>query len=688
MEPKRELASLDIASITRELGSTKGAFFDKAYSYPEEELFRFRLRHHDQGRVELVAQIGDIKRLHRADPSTIPEAPKRPPNFAKMLRNRLEHGRLASIEQVGFDRIVDLGFDIPDGTVSVIIELFGDGNVVVIGTDGAIVDCIHEVRLRSRTIRPGGTYTPPEQEIDPFDLDLETFTAVMRASDTDVVRTLATSMNLGGRYAREVCTRAEVDKTLDIADVDDSTLETLHTVLVQICEQIEERSFDPQVYADEAGVIDVTPLPLLELREFETTSYETFSEALDAYFQALPERATSSEPAQSKDDERARLERIRDHQQEAIDDLADEAEALREQAELLYANYDAVDALITVVREARDEGHDWESIEERFRRGANEGIEEASLLERVQPADGAIVITLDDHSITVEVDESLEHNADRLYREAKETEEKREGAIEALSDTESSIEALETAPETTHAPEVEKATDWLDRSSIPIKKPEHWYERFRWFHTSDGFLVIGGRDAKQNEELINKYTESVDRVLHSQAHGGPITIIKASAPDERTVEVDFPESTINEAAQFAVSYSSVWSDGHFTGDVYEVAPEQMTKEATSGEYLSTGAFAVKGERTYHRDVPVGLAIGVMCEPETRLIGGPPAAIVDRTVTYFVLEPGRYAPSDLAKRIYHRLRESFADQRFVREVAQTEEIQAFLPSGGSRIIEDE
>ncbi len=687
MEPKRELASLDLAAVTRELAASEGAFFDKAYSYPEDDLFRFRLRHHDHGRLELIAQIGEFKRLHLVDPSSIPEAPKRPPNFAKMLRNRLEHGRIAHIEQVGFDRIVDLSFDVPDGTVSVIIELFGDGNVVVTGTDGSIVHCIHEVRLRSRTIRPGGTYKPPEQEIDPFDLDPDTFNEVMRASDTDVVRTLATSMNLGGRYAREVCKRADIEQSLDIGDIDDRSLETLHTELIRICEQIDTRSLDPQVYADEAGVIDVTPVPLIELQEFESTAYETFSKALDAYFNALPERATAGEPERSTDDERARLERIREHQREAIDDLADEAADRREQAELLYANYDTVDALISAIREARAEGHDWESIEARLREGAEKGISEAALLERVQPAEGAIILALDGHSITVEIDESLEHNADRLYREAKETEEKREGAIEALRDTERSIEALESVPETTHMPEVETAADWLERSSIPIKKPDHWYERFRWFHTSDGFLVLGGRDAKQNEELINKYTESVDRVLHTQAHGGPITVIKASAPDEPSVEVDFPDSTIEEAAQFAVSYSSVWSDGHYTGDVYEVAPEQMTKEATSGEYLSTGAFAVKGERTYHRDVPVGVSIGILCEPETRVIGGPPSAIVDRSVTHFTLEPGRYAPSDLAKRIYHRLRESFSDQRFVREVAPTEAIQGFLPPGGSRIVED-
>ena len=32
-----------------------------------------------------------------------------------------------------------------------------------------------------------------------------------------------------------------------------------------------------------------------------------------------------------------------------------------------------------------------------------------------------------------------------------------------------------------------------------------WYHRFRWFVTSDGVVVLGGRDASQNEELVKKY---------------------------------------------------------------------------------------------------------------------------------------------------------------------------------------
>jgi hypothetical protein len=221
-------------------------------------------------------------------------------------------------------------------------------------------------------------------------------------------------------------------------------------------------------------------------------------------------------------------------------------------------------------------------------------------------------------------------------------------------------------------------------TSIPIRYDEKWYERFRWFRTSDGFLVLGGRNADQNEELVKKYMEPSDRFFHAQAHGAPVTVLKATEPDEAAREVDIPESSREEAAQFAVSYSSVWKDGKFDGDVYEVAPDQVSKTPESGEYVEKGSFVIRGDREYYRDVPVGVAVGVTCEPDTRVVGGPPSAVEPRVETSVRLEPGQYAQNDVAKRIYRVFRERYADTSFVRKVASADRIQEFCPNGGSRM----
>jgi predicted ribosome quality control (RQC) complex YloA/Tae2 family protein len=309
------------------------------------------------------------------------------------------------------------------------------------------------------------------------------------------------------------------------------------------------------------------------------------------------------------------------------------------------------------------------------------------------------VISLDDHQVAVDPTEGVEHNADRLYREAKRIEEKKEGALEAIEDTRERLEDLrerkaewkvaDEAADDTDGDDEESTPDrnWLEEPSIPIRQTEQWYERFRWFHTTDDFLVIGGRDADQNEELVRKYLDPGDRFFHSQAHGGPVTILKATDPSESARDVDIPESSHEQAAQFAVSYGSVWKDGRFAGDVYAVDHDQVSKTPESGEFLEKGGFAIRGDREYYRDVAVGVAVGITCEPQTRVIGGPPAAITEQAETYVEVEPGRFAQGDVGKRIYREFRERFADTSFVRKVASPDLIQHFLPPGGSRIVEE-
>ncbi|MFB6095466.1 MAG: ribosome rescue protein RqcH, partial [Halodesulfurarchaeum sp.] len=371
----------------------------------------------------------------------------------------------------------------------------------------------------------------------------------------------------------------------------------------------------------------------------------------------------------------------------------------REKAERLYARYDLVDEILTTVREARAAGRGWSAIEEGLEKGADQGIEAAKAVVGVNESEGTVDIRLDGDVITLDPEHGVEKNADRLYREAKRIEEKRKGAQAAIEETREELAELEERREAWEAEgenagsrkgadegDDASATDWLSRKSIPIRKKEQWYDRFRWFRTSDGFLVLGGRNADQNEELVEKYMEPTDRFVHTQAEGGPATILKTSEPSEPSQEVDVPERSLEQAAQFAVTYSSVWKEGKYSGDVYVVDPEQVSKTPESGEYLEKGGFAIRGERTYFRDTPVGCAVAITCEPRTGVIGGPPEPIEEQSETAIRLEPGRYAQADAAKRIYRTFRERFADTAFVRKVASPDEIQKFMPPGGSRMVD--
>ena len=700
MDPKRELTSVDLAALAGELSGIEGARLDKAYLY-EDDLLRLKLRDFDRGRIELLVDVGDTKHVRIADPGNVPAAPERPPNFAMMLRNRLEGASLAGVEQFEFDRILQIRFERDDARTTIVAELFGDGNLAVLDGTGGVVDCLETVRLKSRTVAPGSQYEFPDARFNPLSVDFEGFGARMEGSDTDVVRTLATQLNFGGLWGEELCTRAGVEKSLDIADADESEYRAIYESIQGLAERLSGGDVDPRVYYDDdERRVDVTPIALEERATLQTEPFDQFTNALDDYFTNLESDHAEESSGRDSPDFESQIEkqrRIIAQQEEAIEDFEAQAEREREKAESLYAHYDLVDEVLSTVHWAREDGVPWEDIEARFEEGAEKGIAAAEAVQSVDGSEGTVTVEVDDEAITLDVDAGVEKNADRLYTEAKRVEDKKEGAKVAIANTRDDLEAVKERREQYHSePEAERAeeteddqqdVDWLSRESIPVRQSEEWYDRFRWFHTSDDYLVIGGRNADQNEEIVKKYLDRGDLFFHAQAHGGPVTVLKATGPSESYDEgAEIPAASKRQAAQFAVSYSSVWKDGKFAGDAYMVDHDQVSKTPESGEYLEKGGFAIRGDRTYVEDIPVDVAVGITCEPETRVIGGPPAAIEERVETAIRVEPGKYAQNDIAKRLYREFGGRFADDGFVRKVASPDRIQEFLPAGGSRMAE--
>ena len=715
MEHKRELTSVDLAALEAELGEYAGAKLDKAYLYGDDDLVRLKMRDFDRGRVEFIIELGDVKGAYVASADHVPDAPGRPPDFAMMLRNRLSGADLVRVEQFEFDRIIELEFERGDGSTTLVAELFGDGNLAVLDGHGEVIDCLETVRLKSRTVAPGTQYEFPSARFNPLTVDYKGFVARVRESDADLVRTLATQLNFGGLYGEELCTRAGIGYNVPVEELTDEQLERVYEVVSELERQLRERELDPRVWYeemadsdDEGGDperrrVDVTPVSLREYDHRYSERFEGFNDALDDYFHNFQREDEVEGGGTQRPDfesEIAKYEHIIRQQEAAIEDFEADAEAEREKAELLYARYDLVDDVLSTVQAAREDDVPWADIEAKLVEGAERGIPAAEAVVSLEGSEGTVTLDIDGTRVTVDAGTGVEKNADELYKEAKRIDGKKEGAQAAIEDTREDLEAVRKRKAEWAAGDGEaddatgegdeddhEPTDWRSEPSIPIRKNEQWYEQFRWFHTSDGYLVIGGRDADDNEQLVQKYLEGGDKFFHAQAHGGPVTVLKATGPSESSREVDFPQSSLDQAAQFAVSYSSVWKDGKFAGDAYMVDPGQVSKTPESGEYLEKGGFAVRGDRTYFEDIPVGVAVGIQCEDRTQVVGGPPAAIGGDVAASITVEPGQYAQNDIAKRLYREFKGRFADESFVRKVASPDLIQEFLPPGGSRMVDD-
>ncbi|HNT71833.1 MAG TPA: ribosome rescue protein RqcH, partial [Methanothrix sp.] len=544
------------------------------------------------------------------------------------------------------------------------------GNVLLLDAGGRIVLPLRPLAFRDRKLLAGETYQYREDQLDPRTVSRNDLSFILASSDSELVRTLVRGLNMGGTYAEEVCLRAGINKTEPAHALVGEEIDRLHRALGEVFGLVEAY---PHIVADGERIVDVVPAPLAVYDGLERREFGSFSEALDEFFSSEEADAEEAKP-------KTALERRREMQERSIQEFREREQELARLGEKIYERYGEVEAVLAGISKGFDRGFTYSEILAKIK---TSGL---PIAEKILSLDyqGELRLRLDDPGdggvggggtvgevgrkgeaigavLELNANLTVPQNAQRYYDRAKEQAKKREGAEKALEET---IRLM--ARKDGH----EKAKT---RAVFRRRKPK-WYERFRWFYSSDGFLVIGGRDASSNEEIYAKYLEKRDLALHTDAPGAPLTVIK-------TLGEAVPESTLEEAASFAVSYSSLWKAGLFAGDCYLVGAEQVTKTPEPGEFLKKGAFVVRGERRYYRDVPLGLALGIA---EDQLIGGPVSAVKPRADPTVEVEPGELSAEDLAKRIYRSFAEKEDDRRRLKAIASVDQIVSFLPPGGSRV----
>lgn len=157
----------------------------------------------------------------------------------------------------------------------------------------------------------------------------------------------------------------------------------------------------------------------------------------------------------------------------------------------------------------------------------------------------------------------------------------------------------------------------------------HWFEKFNWFITSEGFLVLSGKDAQQNDLLFRRYLREHDVYVHADVHGASSCIVRAKRhnpenldnPNVSTSDQKFyiTPLAIQEAGAMAVCRSRAWT-AKFTASAYWVKASQVSKSAPTGEYLTTGAFMIYGKKNYLPPMALEMGFGIMFRLDDESVG--------------------------------------------------------------------
>ena len=547
----KSMSNVDIYTICQELKDLlTGARVDKSYQ-PTKDTVVIRFHKAGIGRLDLVMQAG--KRIHL---SVYPLSnPQQPPHFPMLLRNRVRGANVVSVEQHNFDRVVIIKMK-KDITYTLIVELFSQGNIILLDEENNIISPLKRKQWSDRDISAKREYIfPPENGINPLTITEDEFNELVKSNDDEIVRVLAKS-GLGSLYAEEILLNTSINKKTNCRALSSNEIEEVFKSLKNIFSKLENKEFTPMIVNNEKEVErlkaenpdkkfkvreDVVPISLETYKDFEAKEYDSFNEACDEFFSSkvASEISNVQESAWNKkvDKFSNRLKK----QQETLEGFEKTIDDSNRKGETIFTNYVQIENVLNVILDAREKDYGWKEIGKTLKDAKKSGMKEAQIFESLDPL-GNIVLNIDGESIAMDCKKSIPDNAEVYYEKAKKAKRKIKGATIAIENTKKQLAEVESKKE--------KALENIMVPKKRVKKNLKWYEKLRWFLSSNGTLVVCGRDAGTNEMVVKKYLESNDIYMHADIHGAPSTVVKLGGD-----EAD--DQLLKESAIFAASVETM-----------------------------------------------------------------------------------------------------------------------------------
>ncbi|KAL8653420.1 MAG: hypothetical protein Q9226_003854 [Calogaya cf. arnoldii] len=404
----------------------------------------------------------------------------------------------------------------------------------------------------------------------------------------------------------------------------------------------------PQTSGAQENVMyeDFQPFKPLQLATPEWTIYEFdgFNKAVDEFFSSIEGQKLESRLAEREQNAKRKLDNARQDHAKRIGGLQQVQELNIRKAQAVEANLQRVQEAIGAVNGLIGQGMDWVEIArliemEQARRNPvaemvklplklyentitlllaeeafvhdeeDSGIDmtDDSVSESDDDADRPQNKTKDearesaDKYLAVDIDLALSpwSNARQYYDQKKTAASKEQKTIQ------SSVKALKSTERKVNA-DLKKGLKQEKQILRPVRK-QLWFEKFLFFISSEGYLVLAGKDSQQNEILYRRYLKKGDLYVHADLQGAASVVVK-NKPGRSGDPI--PPSTLSQAGSFAVTTSSAW-DSKAVMSAWWIHPEQVSKSAPTGDYLPVGIFNIKGEKNYLPPAHLLLGFGVL-----------------------------------------------------------------------------
>ena len=572
--------------------------------------------------------------------------------FVNVLSREIERAKINSVSQPGSERIFFIHFvNRDDKERKLIVEIFGKGNIILCDESMRILWILLPVEVRHRTLKIGSEYIlPPNRGEDVLKISLNCLkkSANLQPDNTEVVKWLSKSTSLPRKYLEEIILQSAIN-TKYVNLLNDNDIEIIYEKTKEITNKvIDEKNHNPSVILDNQGLV-VDASPILISKETNVRNVESYMDAIDQVLSNEILTMGRSLKTEVADKKILELEHDLEEQNKAKMQVISKSQSLRNVA------HELMKLSSMGVQDMNDN-----TVKTVLKNNDSKIVHENGLA------------YLDHLNERVKLEQSIPKFSSLLFSRAKELERGSINIDKASEDLKSRIVKIKNQTQKIH-----------EKIQFNKLESKQWYERYRWYVSTDGHLVIGGRDASSNSAVIRKHMTENDLVFHAEIHGSPFFLVKNATNQENGTFVE-------ETAQATVSFSRAWKDGLSNGDAYWVFPNQVKKGAPTGQFLPKGSFVIEGKRNFCRGIEIKLSIGLIQieNKRYRFVCGPSSAIQKRSLVLASLLPGGSDPMYLAKKIKSEFVKVISDfdpdlADYLKRVI-LDEIIRVLPSGQSKI----
>ena len=449
------------------------------------------------------------------------KSPETAPAFCMAMRKYCQGGRILSVEQVGFERVIRLTLshrgemgDIEE--FRLYFEIMGrHSNIILTDENDVIIDAIKRITSLVSSVRevlPQKQYFIPSQQgkCSPFDIDEKGFSEKVLTGNRTIEKALLDSFTgFGTLVSSELATRSGLSADSFVESLSAEERSTLYSSFSALLSELKEKRYSPSIYVSSSRLVspEFSAVRLASLSDLDKREFSSVSSMLEAFYSG------------------------KNHE----DNIRQKTESLRKTVETLLARDNKTLLLQEKQLEDTKKADKYRLYGELIHTfGYSLKGGEAFLIANDYH-------TGEDVKIPLDKDLSAMENAKRYFKKYDKLKRTKESLFERIKTTKENIEIL-----TSILTSLSFSDDERDIAEIRQELYEHGFIKKSGvkkgqkkekkasplsFRTKDGFLIYVGKNNYQNEEVTFKIATGKDWWFHSKTIHGSHVILKSEGKE-------------------------------------------------------------------------------------------------------------------------------------------------------------